>query len=351
MRFVMPAEFIRFPARMKNGTASSGNESMPLTIRWMTTKSGTRPVAITKISDEPAIAIATGMPDPISARNNSLKLAGLIECFSRCTLRKLRLLKHRGFSTPVCDSHVDRAPCHQCETYEHDAINKPDRQINHRHLLSTDAHQQLKRQPRCVAEEKDSHDIHQHRHHAHQRLRQYAVQKIHLNVIVLAHTDRCADKRDADQQITGNLLGPGRRVVQCIASEELQKNDTRQRPEKHERDPLFKTVDANVDRRVVNVELAACGQHVLVNVRRGLFRLRHCRLRAVFLTPSLWAESFQWSSFSEIAARPDPYACASLYVPSVHRALQSRPSLIDAQQSLRPKGQAYQSGARVAKTM
>jgi hypothetical protein len=47
MRCVMPAEFIRFPARMKNGTASNGNESRPPTIRWITTKSGTLPETIT----------------------------------------------------------------------------------------------------------------------------------------------------------------------------------------------------------------------------------------------------------------------------------------------------------------
>ena len=67
---------------MKNGTASSGNESMPFTIRWMTTKSGTVPVAITKISDEPAIAIATGIPVPISARKSSLNAPGLTEQLS-----------------------------------------------------------------------------------------------------------------------------------------------------------------------------------------------------------------------------------------------------------------------------
>src|SRR5688500_5261710 len=136
----MPAEFIRLPARIKNGTASNGNESMPLTIRWITTKSGTRPVAITKISDEPAIAMATGMPDPISTRNSSLKLAGLIECPSRCALRQLRLFEHRSLSTPVRDCHINRAPSHQCETHEHNAVNQPDRKVDHRHLLSSDAH-------------------------------------------------------------------------------------------------------------------------------------------------------------------------------------------------------------------
>jgi hypothetical protein len=44
---VIPAEFIRFPAQMKNGTASSGNESTPPYIRWMTTKSGMLPDTMT----------------------------------------------------------------------------------------------------------------------------------------------------------------------------------------------------------------------------------------------------------------------------------------------------------------
>jgi hypothetical protein len=43
MRVVMPALFIRLPARMKKGTASSGKLSMPLTMRWMTTKGGRLP--------------------------------------------------------------------------------------------------------------------------------------------------------------------------------------------------------------------------------------------------------------------------------------------------------------------
>ena len=47
MRLVMPAEFIRLPAQMKNGTASSGKESTPPYMRWMTTKSGTLPDTIT----------------------------------------------------------------------------------------------------------------------------------------------------------------------------------------------------------------------------------------------------------------------------------------------------------------
>ena len=39
--FVSPAAFMRFPARMKNGIASRGKLSTPLTMRWITAKSGT----------------------------------------------------------------------------------------------------------------------------------------------------------------------------------------------------------------------------------------------------------------------------------------------------------------------
>ncbi len=47
MRWVIPAEFMRLPARMKNGTARSGKESSPPTMRWITTKSGMLPETIT----------------------------------------------------------------------------------------------------------------------------------------------------------------------------------------------------------------------------------------------------------------------------------------------------------------
>ena len=47
MRVVIPPTFIRLPARMKKGTASSGKLSMPPIMRWMTTKGGVLPLAIT----------------------------------------------------------------------------------------------------------------------------------------------------------------------------------------------------------------------------------------------------------------------------------------------------------------
>jgi hypothetical protein len=36
----MPAEFIKFPARIKNGTANNGKDCVPETIRWTVIEMG-----------------------------------------------------------------------------------------------------------------------------------------------------------------------------------------------------------------------------------------------------------------------------------------------------------------------
>ncbi len=77
MRLVMPAWFIRLPAMMKNGTASSGKLSMPLIIRWTTTNGGRLPVSRIYTSAEPAMAMATGAPAAMNARNEPSR-AGVI---------------------------------------------------------------------------------------------------------------------------------------------------------------------------------------------------------------------------------------------------------------------------------
>ena len=75
MRSVMPAVFMRLPARMKNGTASNGNESTPLIMRWITTSSGTLPSRNRKMMDEPASAMATGNPTAIMPNNATKRTA------------------------------------------------------------------------------------------------------------------------------------------------------------------------------------------------------------------------------------------------------------------------------------
>ncbi len=82
IRSVMPAVFIRLPARMKNGTASSGNESTPLTIRCATTASGTEPVTMMKIAEEPASAIATGIPREIIPNSRTKRTTTIFGSYS-----------------------------------------------------------------------------------------------------------------------------------------------------------------------------------------------------------------------------------------------------------------------------
>src|SRR5678815_1881310 len=74
MRVVMPALFIRLPARMKNGTASSGKLSIPLTMRWTTTNGGGLPEITTYASEAPAIAMATGRPLLMKSRKKTLSI-------------------------------------------------------------------------------------------------------------------------------------------------------------------------------------------------------------------------------------------------------------------------------------
>src|SRR6266699_1654550 len=69
MRPVTPAMFMRLPARMKKGTASSGKLSTPAIMRCASVTSGVMPVTRMYNSDEAAIASATGKPSSISIRN------------------------------------------------------------------------------------------------------------------------------------------------------------------------------------------------------------------------------------------------------------------------------------------
>src|SRR6266851_1112435 len=61
-RSVMPPVFISAPARMKNGTARRGKESTPVTKRWAAVSSGISPRMRMAAKPERPIAMAIGMP-------------------------------------------------------------------------------------------------------------------------------------------------------------------------------------------------------------------------------------------------------------------------------------------------
>ena len=65
-----------------------------------------------------------------------------------------------------------------------------------------------------------------------------------------------ADEGDADQHVAGDLLGPGGRVVEHVAGDELVEDRQRQQPEEAEGDPALGDRVGEDDRFVLDVEVA-----------------------------------------------------------------------------------------------
>src|SRR5258708_1195616 len=295
MRLVMPAEFIRLPARMKKGTARSGNESSPPTRRGLTGGVGRRRATIAEPSDAPAMAIATGRPEAMSPRNISLKVPGPIRIsLSFHLVRKFGLFEHRISPLPVVDAHADGAPGHEHEAEGDEAVKDADRPVDDRHALAADLLHEGDGEVDAVAEEEDTQAINEDRKGARHIARQQAVEKVHLNVVVLAHVARRADECDRDQQVARDLLGPRRRVVERVAGEELVEDHDREHPEDGERGPVLEAVVREVDGFVVDVELARGVQHMFLGLGA------HLRF---FFSQLLLKRLAAWSMWRRMAAR------------------------------------------------
>src|SRR5687768_12465835 len=121
MRPVTPAMFMRLPARMKNGTASSGKLSTPAIMRCASVTSGVMPVTRMYSSDDVAIASATGRPTTISIRNppNSSSIASAFR-----SVEYAGALQNRVTAPPVLDCNLDRAAEHQHEAEQHGVIDE-----------------------------------------------------------------------------------------------------------------------------------------------------------------------------------------------------------------------------------
>src|SRR3954451_13824900 len=113
--------FIRLPARMKNGTASSGKLSTPAIIRCASVTSGVMPVTGMYSSDDVAIDSATGRPSSIRISNppSSSSMASAFRSIERAGA-----LQYRIAAPPVFDRDLDRAAEHQHEAEQHGVIDK-----------------------------------------------------------------------------------------------------------------------------------------------------------------------------------------------------------------------------------
>src|SRR4051794_37725407 len=135
MRPVTPAMFMRLPARMKNGTASSGKLSTPAIMRCASVTSGVIPVTRIYTSDDVAMASATGRPTSISSRNppSSSSIASAfrsVEC--------AWALQDRVAPPPVFDRDLDRAHKHQHEAEQHRVVDEAFLKLDGGHPLVAD---------------------------------------------------------------------------------------------------------------------------------------------------------------------------------------------------------------------
>src|SRR6266849_2832834 len=135
MRPVTPAMFIRLPARIKNGTASSGKLSTPAIMRCASVTSGVIPVTRMYNSDDVAIANATGRPRSISIRNppRSSSIASPFRSVERAGA-----LQYRIAAPPVFHRDLDRTAEHQNEAEQHVVIDTAFLEFDRRHPLVAD---------------------------------------------------------------------------------------------------------------------------------------------------------------------------------------------------------------------
>src|SRR4051794_12730925 len=135
MRPVTPAMFMRLPARMKKGTASSGKLSTPAIMRCASVTSGVIPVTRMYSSDDVAIDSATGRPSSINIRNppSSSSIGSAFRSVERA-----RALQYRMATPPVLDRDLDRAAEHQHEAEQHGVIDKPLLDLDRGHPLIAD---------------------------------------------------------------------------------------------------------------------------------------------------------------------------------------------------------------------
>src|SRR3954454_4980310 len=179
MRPVTPAMFIKLPARMKNGTASSGKLSTPAIMRCARVTSGVMPVTRMYSSDDVAIDSATGRPSSIRIRNppssSSIVLPfRCVECAGP--------LQDRIAAPPVLDRDLDRTAEHQRETEQHRVIDETLLEFDCRHPLVADDLDELPDQLGGVAEERDPDQVDHGRQRARGQMRQIAKDQVDLDV-------------------------------------------------------------------------------------------------------------------------------------------------------------------------
>src|SRR3954451_16560719 len=130
MRLVIPAEFIRLPARMKNGTASSGKLSRPPAMRCRMTKSGMPAMKWVWSSEENASAMNTGMPASKVAKKTKIRI-GIVQPSIRVNLFD-DFRRPAPALTSIAPDHLDLPRQHHEAAEADDGVDDAHRQFEHR---------------------------------------------------------------------------------------------------------------------------------------------------------------------------------------------------------------------------
>src|SRR4029078_9450160 len=228
--------FMRLPARMKNGTASSGKLTTPAIMRCASVTSAVMPVTRIYTSDDTAMASATGTPISISSKNPPSSSSIVIPFRS---VECAGSLQNGVAPAPVLDRDMDRAAEHQHEAEQHGVIDKTLLKLDRGHPLVADDLDELPDQLDRIAEERDPDQVDHGRQRPRRQMRQIAEDQVDLDVARQPHANLRADEYHADQAVGRDLLGPGVAIVEDIAGEELQENRQRHDAEDRERQPVL----------------------------------------------------------------------------------------------------------------
>ena len=152
---------------------------------------------------------------------------------------------------PVLHRHLHRPEGHEGQAQRADPVDDAHGPIDDHHGLGAHDLGHLPAEPRGVGEEDDPDDVHQGRERPRHPARHVHVQELHVDVAVAPDRQAAAEEPHAHQEVPGDLLGPGERVVEDVAGKELQKDDDGHGPEEGQGHPVLDPVVRKVRLRLV----------------------------------------------------------------------------------------------------
>src|SRR6478735_2824374 len=221
--------------RMKNGTASSANRSMPENRYFGSATSGTLPDAIAT-SVAPPSANATGTPSASSATqpmNRTVTTRGRLE------------LRRAGVELAVAEHwlprdenarHDRQVHEHQRKANRHREINGADRDFQHRCRLPP-------RKARVASADDDHHAEEQRHHDDDDRAngggepRRGLLQRIDADVTAVAEHQAGSNERQPYHRVARRLIDPEDRVVRQEAERDIREHHRRHRSEQQDDGP------------------------------------------------------------------------------------------------------------------